>query len=271
MRTGEPSRTAMSAARYRAAHQIIEQGKIFKDDLAVRLLGLPEEELLADAPRRAMRVFIAARHRFAEDALAAAVGRGVRHLVVLGAGLDTFAYRNPYAELRVTEVDHPDTQAWKRERLAAAGIAIPSSATHLGLDFERESLGERLALDGPAFFLWLGVVPYLTRESCLETLRFIAEREGNEVVFDYAQSPATMPPERREQLEARASRVARLGEPWLTYFEPPEIAAELTGLGFTAITDLGPSQLAATYFGRPDVPPSTPGGHVLHAALPPVS
>ncbi|XVV13406.1 class I SAM-dependent methyltransferase [Actinoplanes sp. CA-131856] len=263
MRTGEPSRTAMSAARYRAAHQVLEHGKIFKDDLAVRLLGLPKEELLADAPRRAMRVFIAARHRFAEDALAAAVERGVRHLVVLGAGLDTFAYRNPYAELRVTEVDHPDTQGWKRERLAAAGIAVPPSVTYRGVDFERESL--RLELDGPAFFLWLGVVPYLTRESCRETLRFIAEREGNEVVFDYAQSPATMPPERREQLEARASRVARLGEPWLTYFEPPEIAAELTGLGFAAITDLGPSQLAAAYFDRPDVPPSTPGGHVLRA------
>ncbi|MEV4345437.1 SAM-dependent methyltransferase [Actinoplanes sp. NPDC049596] len=265
METGQPSRTAMSAARYRAAHQILEQGKIFKDPLAVRILGRPEEELRADAPRRAMRMFIAARTRFAEDALAAAVHRGVRHLVVLGAGLDTFAYRNPYGQLSVTEVDHPDTQAWKRGRLAAAGITIPPSVTYLGVDFERESLGERLELDGPAFFLWLGVVPYLTRESCLETLRVVGERVGNEVVFDYAQSPSTMPPERREQLEARASRVAKLGEPWLTYFEPPEIAAVLGGLGFSAIDDLGPSGLAARYFGRSDVPPSTPGGHVLHA------
>src|SRR5689334_19745137 len=96
METGQPSRTAYSAARYRAAHQLLERGAIFKDQLAVRILGAPEEELLADAPRRAMRAFIAARHRFAEDAMAAAVRRGVRQVVVLGAGLDTIAYRNGF-------------------------------------------------------------------------------------------------------------------------------------------------------------------------------
>ncbi len=255
----------MSAARYRAAHQILENGEIFTDPLAVRILGLPEEHLLADAPRRAMRLFIAARTRFAEDALAAAVVRGVRHLVVLGAGLDTFAYRNPHPGLRVTEVDHPDTQAWKRARLAASGIAAPSSLTSLGVDFERESLADRLELDGPTFFLWLGVVPYLTPDGFGRTLQLVASRTGNEVVFDYAQSPSVMEASRRAALEARASRVAELGEPWLTYFEPDEIAAQLTGLGFGDIEDLGPARLAATYFGRPDVPPDTPGGHVLRA------
>ncbi|MCY1137757.1 SAM-dependent methyltransferase [Actinoplanes sp. Pm04-4] len=267
MRSGEPSRTAMSAARYRAAHQVVENGKIFTDPLAVRIIGLPEEQLLADAPRRAMRVFIAARHRFAEDALAAAVARGVRHLVVLGAGLDTFAYRNPHPGLRVTEVDHPDTQAWKRARLEESGIPAPSSVTYLGVDFERESLADRLELDGPAFFLWLGVVPYLTAEGFSATLRVVASRPGNEVVFDYAQSPERMAAARREMLEARAARVAKLGEPWLTYFEPYEIAAQLAELGFTEIEDLGPSQLAATFFGRTDVPPDTPGGHVLRAVI----
>ncbi|WP_250028702.1 class I SAM-dependent methyltransferase [Paractinoplanes maris] len=267
MEAGQPSRTAMSAARYRAAHQILENGEIFTDPLAVRILGLPEDELLADAPRRAMRVFIAARTRFAEDALAAAVTRGVRHLVVLGAGLDTFAYRNPHPGLRVTEVDHPDTQAWKQVRLAESGIEVPASLTYLGVDFERESLAGRLELDGPAFFLWLGVVPYLTLEGFGETLRAVASRPGNEVVFDYAQSPSRMAPDRREQLEARAARVARLGEPWLTYFEPDEIAAQLTALGFTEVEDQGPSQLASTYFDRHDVPPDTPGGHVLRARI----
>jgi methyltransferase (TIGR00027 family) len=267
MEQGQPSRTAMSAARYRAAHQVLEDGRIFTDPLAVRILGLPADELRADAPRRAMRVFIAARTRFAEDALAAAVARGVRHLVVLGAGLDTFAYRNPHPGLRVTEVDHPDTQAWKRERLAASGIEVPSSLTYLGVDFERESLADRLQLDGPAFFLWLGVVPYLTPAGFSETLRVVASRAGNEVVFDYAQSPSRMQGARREALEARAARVAQLGEPWLTYFEPDEIAAQLTGLGFGEIQDLGPAQLAATFFDRHDVPADTPGGHVLRAVL----
>ncbi|MCO8275644.1 SAM-dependent methyltransferase [Actinoplanes sp. TRM 88003] len=267
MKSGEPSRTAMSAARYRAAHQVVENGKIFNDHLAVRILGLPEEQLLADAPRRAMRVFIAARHRFAEDALAAAVARGVRHLVVLGAGLDTFAYRNPHPGLRVTEVDHPDTQAWKRARLGESGIEAPSSLTYLGVDFEREALADRLEPDGPAFFMWLGVVPYLTIEGFSTTLRVVASRPGNEVVFDYAQAPSLMEASRREALEARAARVAELGEPWLTYFEPDEIAAQLAGSGFTEIEDLGPSQLAATFFDRPDVPVDTPGGHVLRAVI----
>ncbi|NMO54935.1 class I SAM-dependent methyltransferase [Actinoplanes sp. TBRC 11911] len=266
MNHGQPSRTAFSAARYRAAHQLLEQGKIFTDPLAVRILGVPESELLADAPRRAMRVFIAARTRFAEDAPARS---GLPTLVVLGAGLDTFAYRNPFPGVRVIEVDHPDTQAWKRQRLAATGIAIPPDVTYLGVDFERETLGDRLAMDGPAFFLWLGVVPYLTRQGFDETLKVVASRAGNEVVFDYAQSPERMSPERRAALEARASRVARIGEPWLTYFEPDEIAAELAGLGFGTIDDLGPSRLAARFFGREDVPPDTPGGHVLHAIVGP--
>jgi methyltransferase (TIGR00027 family) len=265
MEIGQPSRTAYSAARYRAAHQILDGGEIFTDPLAVRILGLPEEQLLADASRRPMRVFIAARTRFAEDALAVAVRRGVRRLVVLGAGLDTFAYRNPYPDLEVVEVDHPDTQAWKRRRLAEAEIEVPASLTYLGVDFERESLADRLALDGPAFFLWLGVVPYLTRAGFDETRRVVAARPGNEVVFDYAQSPDRMPAGRRAELVARAERVAKLGEPWLTYFEPDEIRADLTAAGFGEITDLGPAGLAARYFGRPDVPAETPGGHVLHA------
>jgi len=265
METGQPSRTAYSAARYRAAHQILEDGRIFSDPLAVPILGLPEAELLADAPRRAMRVFIAARSRFTEDALRAAVGRGVRQVVVLGAGLDTFGYRNPYAEVRVVEVDHPATQAWKRERLAGAGIAVPESLSYVGVDFERESLADRLTLDGPAFFVWLGVVPYLTRDGFDETLGFVSAGEDNEVVFDYAQSPERMAPERRAALEARASRVASIGEPWLTYFEPDEIAGVLTGRGFTEIEDLGPAQIASRYFGRHDVPPETAGGHILRA------
>ncbi|MFC7530533.1 class I SAM-dependent methyltransferase [Actinoplanes sp. GCM10030250] len=262
MKHGEPSRTAYSAARYRAAHQVLDGGAIFEDALAVPILGEARDDLLADAPRRGMRLFVAARHRFAEDAIAAAAGRGVRHVVVVGAGLDTYAYRNPL-HLRVTEVDHPDTQAWKRGRLAEAGIEIPDGVEHAGVDLEKEPL--RLDLDGPAFFLWLGVVPYLTAEGFGETLDYIAAGAGNEVALDYAQPLERMTAERRAQLEARAERVARLGEPWLTYFEPSEIATELGRRGFGEIEDLGPAAMGARFFNRPDVPLDTPGGHVLHA------
>jgi len=265
MESGQPSRTAWSAARYRAAHQLLEKGAIFQDPIAVRILGVPSDELTVDAPRRAMRVFIAARHRFAEDALAATVSRGVRQVVVLGAGLDTFAYRNAFDGVRVIEVDHPATQAWKRERLIAAGIEIPPSVSYLGVDFETSSLADALKLDEPAFFIWLGVVPYLTRAAFLATVSHIAEISGSEVVFDYAQSPEKMPAARRAALEERAARVAKIGEPWLTYFEPPEIAGLLTELGFREIEDLGPAQLAARFFDRHDLPPDTPGGHVLRA------
>ncbi|WP_436524115.1 class I SAM-dependent methyltransferase [Actinoplanes sp. HUAS TT8] len=268
MQTGQASKTAYAAARYRAAHQVLEHGSIFTDPLALRILGHEPEELLGDAPRRGMRLFIAARHRFAEDHLAAAVERGVRTAVVLGAGLDTFAYRNPFPGLKVIEIDHPDTQAWKRERLATAGIAIPDSVRHVGVDFERSSLAESLDLDEPAFFLWMGVVPYLTTEAFEQTLTAVAARSGNEVVFDYAQSPERMPAERRAALEARAARVAKIGEPWLTFFEPEEIAELLGRHGFADIEDLGPSGLAARFFNRPDVPADTAGGHVLHARRP---
>ncbi len=266
MQTGQASRTAYAAARYRAAHQVLEHGSIFRDPLALKILGHEPDELLADAPRRGMRMFIAARHRFAEDHLAAAVSRGVRTAVVLGAGLDTFAYRNPHPSLTVLEIDHPDTQAWKRERLAETGITIPENMRYVGVDFEHEKL--ELDLDGPAFFLWMGVVPYLTIEAFTETLSFISEGTGNEVVFDYAQDPERMSAERRAALEARAARVAKIGEPWLTFFDPTEIAERLVGLGFGEIEDLGPSGLAARFFNRPDVPPETPGGHVLHTRHP---
>jgi O-methyltransferase involved in polyketide biosynthesis len=137
--------------------------------------------------------------------------------------------------------------------------------TYVGVDLEHDSLADRLRLAGPAFFFWLGVVPYLSRSAFDETLRFIAAGDGNEVVFDYAQPLDRIPVERRPALEARATRVARLGEPWLTYFQPDEIAAELRCMGFVDVADLGPAQLAARFFDRPDVPPDTPGGHLLTA------
>src|SRR5689334_18637706 len=132
MRKGEPSRTAFAAASHRAAHQILEGGSVFSDPLAMRILGPEGDELVrrsAERPdSRRMRMFIAARSRFAEDSLASAVEAGVRQLVVLGAGLDTFAYRSPLAKrLRVFEVDHPVTQAWKRARLEAAKIEVPET------------------------------------------------------------------------------------------------------------------------------------------------
>jgi methyltransferase (TIGR00027 family) len=276
MEPGQPSRTALAAAGHRAAHQLLEGGRVFADPLAMAILGAPAAELMrADlrAPAtRGMRLFIAARSRFAEESLAAAVARGVRQYVVLGAGLDTFAHRNPFEDvgLRVFEVDHPATQAWKQRRLADAGLQSPASLTFAPVDFERETLADGLAAAGfdaaaPAFFAWLGVVVYLTRDAVSETLKFIAGLPGAEVMFDYGEPPSAFPEGGQRSLQlARAQRAAAVGEPWITRFSPPELNAMLRGLGFDALEDLGPAQISRRFYGaeRRD----GPGGHLMRAA-----
>jgi methyltransferase (TIGR00027 family) len=286
MQPREPSRTALAVAAHRAAHQLLEDGRIFADPLAVPILGKPAEAVAADAranPSRAgMRFFVASRAAIAEAALRAGVeGRGVRQVVVLGAGLDTFGYRNPFAAVRVFEVDHPATQAWKQARLTQAGIATPPSMAFAPADFERDDLMASLAAAGfdPAqrtFFSWLGVVPYLTRDAIRATLGAIGSLPGGaEVAFDYSDPPDTLSDEVRAYQAQRAAAVAAMGEPFLTYFEPAELHAELRGLGLPEIADLGPRGLLERYVAtRPaaEQPPndawrSRPdrGGHVLVA------
>jgi methyltransferase (TIGR00027 family) len=277
MQFGEPSRTALAAARHRAAHQLLEQGRIFADPLAVPILGEDGETIAREAEenpsRRAMRIFIAVRTRFAEDALACAVERGVRQLVVLGAGLDTYAYRGTLSHiLRVFEVDHPATQAWKRRRLDEAAIPLPACLTFAPIDFERENLAGGLDnagfdRDRRTFFTWLGVIPYLTAEAVWSTLGYIASLpNGAHVVFDYNDPPDSLTPEMRALHDKRAARVAELGEPWVNYFESDNLRARLTDLGFGTVEDLGPPQIAARYFPNRAIAAPEKGGHILRAA-----
>lgn len=278
MLSGQASRTALGAAGHRAAHQVLEQGRIFADPLALRILGADAEEALAEAEReprrRGLRLFIAVRTRFAEDALAQAIARGARQLVVLGAGLDTYAYRADLGgRLRVFEVDHPATQAWKRERLASAAIAIPEALTFAPVDFEREGLRQGLAAAGfdPAqrsFFTWLGVTPYLTEPAIYATLGFIAGLPGGaEVVFDYSNPPETIgDPARRAAHEELAARVAAAGEMFRSHLDTPALQRELRNLGFGEIEDLGWAEIAARYFPERATAASGGGGHVLRAA-----
>ncbi|MGR4866323.1 class I SAM-dependent methyltransferase [Caulobacter sp. LARHSG274] len=276
----EPSRTAWMAATHRAAHQVLERGLIFTDPLALPILGQDAETVARDAQAhpagRGMRAFIAARARLAETALLSGVElRGVEQLVVLGAGLDTFAYRNPLAgRLRVFEVDHPATQAWKRRRLAEAAIAVPDEVVYAPVDFERHALLDGLTAAGldpdrRTFFMWLGVAPYLTPEAVRATLATIGGlRGGAEAAFDYADPPATLSEDARIAHEARADRVAALGEPWLSYFEPPVLHALLTELGFTEVEDFGPPALAARFWPNAGRPIPERGGHVVLARTP---
>jgi methyltransferase (TIGR00027 family) len=259
VRRGQPSHTAFGAATHRAVHQDLEDGAVFRDPLAWTILGADREQALADAReapgRRTLRLFIAARHRFAEESLAAAVARGTTQAVVLGAGLDTFGYRNPHQGLHVWEVDHPDTGAWKRERLTEAGID-PGDVRHVGVDFERDDLVTRLVEAGvdagrPTFFLWLGVVPYLTREAIVATLTALGHVTGAEVVLDYPTGTAGLDDESRRRRERLAERTAAAGEPMLTTLEPAALAEILRGAGFDEVEDLGRREILTRFFGVP--------------------
>ena len=268
MRAGEPSRTAYGAATHRAVHQVLEGGAVFTDPLAWRILGIDEpariEEVVEHARQRpdVLRLFIARRHRFAEDRLATAVARGTRQVVVLGAGLDTFAYRNPHPGTVVFEVDHPATGGWKRERLAEARIPVPDNVRYVGCDFETEDVVGRLVeagfdRDAPAFVVWLGVTPYLTPEAVEVTLRRIASLPGGEVVLDFAAKVpglSSADAELRRRLEAR---VAREGEPFRSTYGVAEMRALLESAGFGEIEHVGdpdrPGQLVRARVGTDSV------------------
>jgi methyltransferase (TIGR00027 family) len=263
MRDARPSTTAQRVAMRRAAHQILDSPRVLDDPIALPILGpevaaqLESERGKLDIPvARYFRAFMVVRSRYAEDELARAIDRGASQYVILGAGLDTFAYRNPYAEsaLRLFEVDHPATQAWKLQRLAAGGILIPPSVTFAPVDFERQSLSDGLAQanfrrDAVTFFSWLGVTPYLTREAMTSTLAFIASMpKGSGVVFDYAVPRSSLSFLGRLAFDRLASRVAAAGEPFQLFFEPGALAEQLRSMGFQWIEDLGTDQIDARYF-----------------------
>ncbi|HLK11313.1 MAG TPA: class I SAM-dependent methyltransferase [Candidatus Binatia bacterium] len=284
MQPGRASATAEGAALLRAAHQLFDEPRILDDPVVLPLLGpdaaalvQANREALESPVRRRLRAAIVLRSRFAEDCLLEAVGRGVRQYVILGAGLDSFAYRNPCTPdaLRVYEVDHPDTQARKRERLHAAGIALPVALTFVPADLEREPPAAALARNGfdpalPTFVSWLGVTVYLGRDAVLDTLSWAAGlAPGSEIVFSYVAEPASLGAAERAALDALARRTAEAGEPWRTFFAPAALARELGRLGFTDVDDLGPAQAFARYF-RDRRDGLRPGGaaHLMRARLP---
>lgn len=262
-----PSRTALATAYLRAAHQLLDaEPKLIDDPVALALLG-PEapQQIQAAAARygsdeaRALRAHVILRSRFAEDRLQAAMERGVTQYVILGAGFDTFAYRQPAwaAPLRIVEVDGTATQQVKRGMLHAAGIAEPANVTFAGIDLESESLRDGLrrhavALDTPTFVSWLGVTMYLKPETVDDVLSTIAGCPGgSEVVLTFAWPKGDARP--GEGPSSLADRAARAGEPWLTFFLPPALEAKLHHLGFTRVRFLTPTESEERYFSaRPD-------------------
>jgi len=277
MKPNEPSRTALMIARQRAAHQVLDHGSILHDPFAMKILREDETDVLQFANGHPLasigRLFTAARSRIAEDVLSGAVERGIRQVVILGAGLDTFALRSPYGarQIRIYEVDHPATQAWKCQRLAEAQLALPPWLNFVPVDFERDDLGDMLVGAGfhqhsPAFFTWLGVMPYLTLDAIDSALAYMASIEHSEVVFDYMEPPQAFSEEMRELVTKRTEQLERTGERWTSRFEPAGIAAILRSHGFCDIEDIDFQEIASR-FGRAvqGLAPGQAGLHVVHA------
>ena len=265
LRTGQPSVTALAVATLRAAHQLLDDPLVLDDPFALRILGPAREAALRADPyvhnephARSLRGAMVVRSRFAEDELARSVAAGTRQYVVLGAGLDTFACRNPFAALglRVFEVDHPATQAWKHGMLAEAALPHPACLTYAPVDFEHEhqTLGNTLETVGfepnkKTFFSWLGVVPYLTLDAFRTTLAFTASLPaGSGIAFDYGLPRELLSKRGKAGFDYLSSRVRRAGEPFQLFFTPQQVSAELTAAGYTSIEDLNPASLTARYF-----------------------
>jgi len=264
----QASRTALRVALRRAAHQVHDaQPLVFDDPLAVKILGPEFAEEIRRTPAAekrpfsaALRAFMVCRARLAEDVLAESVREnGVRQYVVLGAGLDTFAYRNKFAGVKVFEVDHPATQAWKRERLKAAGIRVPETMQFVAVNFETMSLRQELLragfdFDVPAAVAWLGVVPYLTAEGFAATMRVLERMApGSSVVFDYSQPREVLPAVEQMMLDSIAARVAQAGEPFQLFFTPQQLGEEMERYGWRVVEDLDGRSLNALYLaGRTD-------------------
>lgn len=253
----------------RAAHQLLDaEPKIFRDPLAV---GLTHDTSAAEIRRRAtelltpasklLRSAIVLRSRYAEDALAAAMARGMEQYVLVGAGLDTFALRQPVraSRLRIFEVDHPATQRWKLERFLAAGARPPANIAHVPVDLESNGLEEALHAAGfdrrkPAFFSWLGVMQYLDERAVRSTLSCIAglaPRSG--VVFSFNPPDSELDDLDLEEARAAARRAGALGEPWRTRPTVEPLLDQLRALGFGRVEHLYPRRAQVLYFnGRKD-------------------
>lgn len=261
--------TALSAATARAVHLRDRPPHVFVDDIAERLLPSP---LPVTAPRAGpQNLTVVVRSRCAEDAVEAAHAAGCRQYVVLGAGLDTFTWRRgDLVGVRVFEVDRPAVQRWKRERLAAAGLGVPDSLSFVGVDFERDSVGEALAAAGlgftePAVFAWLGVTGYLGRDAIEETLRMVASgAAGTEVVFDYTDTGAQTPFSR-----ALCDVLELVGEPLVSTFTPEEVAAVARSCGLEVVEDLSPADAGRRYLaGHPDGLQPTGDVRIARARVP---
>ena len=226
-----PTHTAEGVAIQRALHQTLDaEPKILNDPIAVRLVDPSSDfyktfvrglEKMPPALRLRRRGYAVMRSRYTEDCLAESLAHGISQYVIMGAGLDTFGYRQPSwaASLRIFEVDHPATQRRKLATLSAAGIQIPKNVIFTPVNFEEVSLEEGLVAGGfdpgvSTFFSWLGVAAYLTQEAIDRTLTFVlATPRSSEIVLDFMVPNELLAPEDAQVVATIVARIAQQGEP----------------------------------------------------------
>jgi|HubBroStandDraft_5_1064220.scaffolds.fasta_scaffold79197_1 methyltransferase (TIGR00027 family) len=273
-----PSKTALISASHRALHQSLDGGAIFQDPFAISILGPdagPFLEQARDDPfRQYWALHFAGRSCFAENAAEAALGKGVKQVVILGAGYDTYAYRcKAKPDTLIFEVDQSATQLRKLERLARAGIPIPQTLTFVSVDFEHEALADQLIEAGcdpalPSLFVWLGVTYYLAEDSVAATLRYVGSLPAAEIVFDYINPlPEDLSPEAKAIVESMSRRIADLGEPIRTRLDTGALHADMKTFGLYVVEDLAPSDIFNRFLGKifPGINPDR-GWRFLHAA-----
>lgn len=256
-----PKPSAWMTATLRAAHQLFDQPLILRDAVSLRILGSKREAALhADEERQrhplavAMRATLVVRARMAEDSWQASHRQGVNQYVILGAGLDTYAYRAdclPTAQLY--EVDLPAMQQWKRDCLRAADIAEPASLHYVATDLEHSSLSDDLQQaglddDAPTCFSWLGVTMYLRPDAVMRTLQDIAAYpQGTSIVFDYCVHADQLTESERMGLQVVTTALATQGEHLLSAFAPQQLEHMLRHYGFSQVEHFGAQELTDRY------------------------
>ncbi len=254
MSTPEPDSTAVRVALWRALHvELDPPPHVLVDDVGLRLADPPagwrERGDMHPEGTRTFRASIVARARYVEDLVASA---GVEQYVILGAGLDTFVQRRPDVAVRVFEIDRPGPQAWKRERLAALGLAAP---VFVPVDFESgASWLAALVAAGfdrtrPTLVAATGLTMYLTHDANTALLREVAELAPRTTFAATFLLPLEMAdPAVRPGLERAAQGARASGTPFISYFRPPEIVELARTAGFARAAHVSADELAARYF-----------------------
>ena len=264
MQTRQVSQSTLFPSIFYAAHQIIDQDpKILKDPIAIGLVeGSSEDEIKANIDQfqsplaKLMRSAFILRHRFNEDQLEEAVKLGIKQYIILGSGLDTFAYRQPdwAKNIQIIEIDLPHSQHFKLSRLRENGIKIPDNVKFISGNFETESISkildrQNINSDIPTFFSSIAVTQFLSERANEEIFRFVASLPN----LSRISLTITFPDSKIEGLEAELRSLAKAGsaaagEPWISEYDPFRLIESLKTMGYREIKHLTPELAQSLYF-----------------------